>query len=77
MVPDVIARLQSEVPRLRSVEPTLSFAAVMASGGLPQNTPAAFVVGATFSCIVRESHSNSVPAGTRNIFPSRAGMSTL
>jgi hypothetical protein len=45
MVPEVIARLQSEVPRLRSVEPTLSFAAVMASGGLPQNTPAAFVVG--------------------------------
>jgi len=45
MVPEVIARLQSVVPQLRSVEPTLSFAAVMASGGLPQVTPAAYVVG--------------------------------
>jgi hypothetical protein len=45
MVPEVIARLQSEVPQIRSIEPTLSFAAIMASGGLPQVTPAAYVVG--------------------------------
>ncbi|WPY94678.1 hypothetical protein T8T21_00705 [Limimaricola variabilis] len=44
LIPDIIARLKTGVPALRSVEGASSLAAILKSKALPEVTPAAHVV---------------------------------